>query len=52
VANPERSSSDKYTTEFTGLIEPGDYGPDDIELVSGRYVPRGHTACVTADESR
>ena len=32
----------KLVAPFTNLIEPGDYGPDDVELADNTYVPRGH----------
>lgn len=46
-AQPEPSPRSRYTPAFTGVIEPGDYGPQDVDIASasGRYVPRGHAAC-------
>jgi hypothetical protein len=40
-----QSSSPARTVAFTGAIEPGDYGPQDLEMVGEKYVPRGHSNC-------
>lgn len=45
-AQAEPSSRSPYTSEFTAVVEAGDYGPQDVDIASGRYVPRGHAACI------
>jgi hypothetical protein len=35
-----------WTVEFTGSVEPGDYGPQDVDEVDGVYVPKGHAQCI------
>ncbi len=35
----------RHVAEFTGAVEPGDYGPNDVELLGTNYVPRAHSSC-------
>lgn len=44
-----RTSYPSFTVPFTGVVEAGDYGPNDVELVAAAYVPRGHSTCFVQD---
>lgn len=42
----------RHVVPFSGAIEPGDYGPDDVELIGNMYVPSGHGQSSVCTSSR